>query len=291
MDILTTLPTDSFVTAALSELLEDVTNLLSAAQSQKPLDKDEISFWRRQLNALNKAESYFVQGVRPIISGTAYLLASASRPGALIHRLTRHGGIVVCSCEAGVKGTLCWHHMLINVIERAAELESLSAPAVEDVSSGPEQTPEAAAGNPIPHAAEAAAWLTLQQRLDATARLLDAMRAEQQRLPPQHIAHQARAAYARAREPTYRRPLFAERDAETFRRHALAEERAVLLEARARRSALSFDPPVDIPDEPPPPTPGGPEPGEWRARQLGWRLASARKKSAYFAGAFYLEAA
>lgn len=132
MHTLTILPSDSFITAAFAELLEDVQNLLSAAQAQKPNDKDEVGFWRRQYNALNKAQAYWLQGVRPQIAPDAYLLASASRPGALVHRLSRHGGIVVCSCEAGTKGQLCWHHVLINVIERAAELESLAEDAAEE---------------------------------------------------------------------------------------------------------------------------------------------------------------
>lgn len=183
MNTLTTLPADSFVGAAFVELLEDVTNLLSAAQQQKPQDKAEIAFWRRQLNALNKAESYWAQGVRPTISGAAYLLASASRPGALVHRLTRQGGIVVCSCEAGANGSLCWHHMLINVIERAAELESMSAQAAELVSGGGGDITPAA--NPIPHAAAAAEWVGGQQllasRLEATSAYLDTLRAAQPR--------------------------------------------------------------------------------------------------------------
>lgn len=222
MHTLTTLPRDAFVTAAFAELLDDVTSLLTACQQQKPLDREEISFWKRQLNALNKAEAYFAQGVRPAISGAAYLVASASRPGALVHRLIKQGGIVVCSCEAGQKAILCWHHLLINVLERASELESLAAErAMEEVSSGPAQTPEAAA-------------VLLTVRLAETAAILDAMRQAQ------------------------------------------------------GRSALAFGPP-DIPDEPYP-SEGDIEPPD-RPRALGWRLATARKKSAYFASAFYLEAA
>jgi hypothetical protein len=131
MTSLTILPSDAFVTAAFAELLSDVTNLLTASQTQKPLDKEEVAFWRRQLNALNKAESYFLAGVRPQIAGSAYLLASASRPGALVHRLTKAGGIAVCSCEAGQKQQLCWHHMLVNILERAAELEALAEDEAE----------------------------------------------------------------------------------------------------------------------------------------------------------------
>lgn len=49
----------------------------------------------------------------------------------------------------------------------------------------------------------------------------------------EHISLQARKAYAAARGPN--RPLFAERDAETMRRAALSEERAVLEEQRRIR--------------------------------------------------------
>jgi hypothetical protein len=132
MNTLSILPSDHFVSAACSELLEDVTNFLTAAQAQKPYDKDEIGFWRRQLNALNKAQHSYLDGVRPQIAGDTYLLSSASRPGALVHRLSKQGGIVVCSCEAGTRGLLCWHHQLVCVIERAAELESLAEDAAAD---------------------------------------------------------------------------------------------------------------------------------------------------------------
>jgi hypothetical protein len=122
----TLLPSDAFVTEAFAELITDVANLLDASRQQKPLDKEEIAFWQRQLNALNKAQYHYGLGVRPVKSGAAWLMPSISRPGALIHRLTKQGGIVVCSCEAGQRGLLCWHHMLVNVLDRAAELEALA---------------------------------------------------------------------------------------------------------------------------------------------------------------------
>ncbi len=53
--------------------------------------------------------------------------------------------------------------------------------------------------------------------------------------PSKHIAEQARDAYKAAALPASRRPLFAERDAETMRRAALSEERAQLEELRADR--------------------------------------------------------
>jgi len=131
MTTLTILPSDSFVASAFAELLTDVENLLSSARAQQPPDRDEVKFWQSQFNALNKAQKYWTDGIRPTIAGDAYLLASASRPGALIHRLTRHGGIVVCSCEASRNGRLCFHHMLINILERAAELEALAEDEAE----------------------------------------------------------------------------------------------------------------------------------------------------------------
>lgn len=235
MNILTTLPTDTFVTAAFAELLEDVTNLLAAADG-----RDETTFWRRQMTALNKAQYHFLAGVRPQLAEGAYLLPSASSSGLNVYRLTKLGGVLHCDCKAGQNGILCYHHMLINVLERASELETLAQRRAEEVTSDP--TPDAQP-NPIPHAAAAAAWvggqIQLRQRLEATSAYLETLRAQQQRsalptMDAQHISVQARHAYARAAQPADRRPLFARRDAETFRRHSLSEERAVLLEQRAR---------------------------------------------------------
>jgi hypothetical protein len=174
MDILQTLPTDTFVTAAFAELLEDVTNLLAAAQQSKPLDKDEIAFWKRQLNALNKAQYNWLQGVRLVRADAAYLLPSASRLGALVHRLTRVGGILICSCEAGGKQTLCWHHQLACVIERAAELEGAVCKEEEISGGGPEES-------------AARAQQLLAERLAETAQIIDAMREAQHRAPIAHI--------------------------------------------------------------------------------------------------------
>lgn len=128
----TLLPSDAFITAAFDELLADVTNLLTSAQAQKPQDRDEVKFWKAQANALNKAQYQWSQGVRPAQQGAAWLVPSMSRAGGLIHRLTKTGGILVCSCEAGAVGRLCWHHMLTNVIERASELELLEEDRAAD---------------------------------------------------------------------------------------------------------------------------------------------------------------
>lgn len=173
---LTQLPTDTFVSAAFAELLEDVGNLFGAADG-----KDERTFWRRQLTALNKAQYHYLNGVRPQLADDAYLLPSASSSGLNVYRLTKLGGVLHCDCKAGQNGILCYHHMLINVVERAAELESLAAQR-EDISGGGS---DPSAASPIPHHAEAAQWLgaqiVLTQRLAATAQLLADLRAAQGR--------------------------------------------------------------------------------------------------------------
>lgn len=129
---MTTFTSDLDIAAALSELLSDTQNLLTSAQAQKPIDKQEVAYWQRQVNALNKADFHWQSGVRPVRSSDAWLIPSASRPGSLIHRLVRHGGVLVCSCEASQHGRLCFHHMLVNVIERAMELAALANKHDED---------------------------------------------------------------------------------------------------------------------------------------------------------------
>lgn len=118
---------DDYIAAALEEFVTDVVNLLDAAQQQKPLDKDEIGYWKAQRNAFVKAQTYFLQGVRLTRTPTGYTVASASRPGALIHRCYRVGDIWTCSCEAGTRGLFHWHTALIHAYERGAELATLEA--------------------------------------------------------------------------------------------------------------------------------------------------------------------
>jgi hypothetical protein len=121
----TPLPFESLIAAALEELVGDTERLLAAAQEQKPIDKEEIAFWKRQRNAFVKAQTYWLQGVRPVWTGSAYNVPSASRPGAVVHRCYKVGGIWVCSCEAGERGIFHWHTALIGAMERAEELAGL----------------------------------------------------------------------------------------------------------------------------------------------------------------------
>lgn len=244
---LTALPSDSFVTQALDELIADTQSLLDSSLQTSPRDKEEISFWKRQRNSFVNAQADYLAGTRPLITPSGYLMPSISRPGGLMHRCWQLGGIWTCSCEAGEKGLFHRHTALISAIERAAELESLAAQKADLVGGGdppvdiPDEPYPPTPGGPEPPEWRIGRYVAeslLQSRLDATEAQLAVWRSAQQRRDPEHIANQARAAYARANQPSYRRPLFADRDAETMRRQALSEERAVLLEARARRHFL-----------------------------------------------------
>lgn len=123
---MTTLPTDAFVSQAFTELLADVSNLLESARGS------DAAFWRTQHRALTDARRYYDAGARPVRDGDTYRLPSEARPDLPVYRLVRVRGIARCDCIAGRRGLLCKHHTLINVIERAAELEALAEDAKAD---------------------------------------------------------------------------------------------------------------------------------------------------------------
>jgi hypothetical protein len=131
---------DTFIAQALEEFVTDTARLLTAAQAHPqaktdPDIKDEIKFWRAQHNAFVKAQHYFLNGVRLTATATGYTIPSASRPGALIHRLYKVGEVWACSCEAGTRGVFHWHTALIAGYERGYELADLESRA--DADAGP----------------------------------------------------------------------------------------------------------------------------------------------------------
>lgn len=122
------LPQDTFVMQALNELITDTQNLLDAAGQAKPIDQEELKFWRRQRNAYVNAQGDWLSGLRPQPTETGYILRSASHPGET-HRAWQVGGIWTCSCKAGDLGVFHRHTALISAIERACELEALAEDA------------------------------------------------------------------------------------------------------------------------------------------------------------------
>ena len=304
-------PVELAVAGALERLAIEHSN--AARLADRLGDMPHRKAERAAATAFTNALVQYKAGVRPELLPSGAWLVPSSTAGKPAHIISMDGDWI-CNCAAGAN--MHWPLALIIGIEGAQddmqahddgdveELERLSAEqGAQNDGGDPHSDPATAqtlsalrsdAPNPIPHASEAAQWLhgqqLLAQRLAATAQYIATLREAQHLADPQHITNQARAAYARANQPSYRRPLFADRDAETFRRQALAEERAELLEMRARRTALRSDPPGPNPEDDSP----GDEPPVWpedNGRHFGVRLVQARKKSAYFASAFYLEAA
>jgi len=68
-----------------------------------------------RVNALNKAAYHMHAGLEVTLTIGAILVPSGTR-GGVIHRVDHLRG---CSCEAGRKGAVCWHAMLVEVIEQA----------------------------------------------------------------------------------------------------------------------------------------------------------------------------
>src|SRR5262245_8815625 len=111
-----TFPTDAAMLAAFESILDQ---LDTERRQADPKDKAEQAYWRSQHNGFAKAFRHFRAGVRPDYTGESYLLTSATRPGAVVHRVRLVGGIWLCSCEST---TFCWHAAMIAAVERAIEL-------------------------------------------------------------------------------------------------------------------------------------------------------------------------
>lgn len=204
-------PVDAAICGALErQALDNAQHAVSAAT------KGDRAYFRRAATAFSRALELYTDGVRPqLLQSGAYLLPSSSGQSAHIVHMD---GDWMCSCKAGA--SMHWPIAMVIGLEVAHDaMDMYDDGDVEEVEIDPTPTP-------TPESAAA----KLAERLEATARYVEALRAEQ------------------------------------------------------GRSALSFDPPGDCPlgsdegDEPP-------------ARHLGVRLASARKRSAYFVSAFYLSAA
>jgi hypothetical protein len=108
-------PPDTAIDAAF-ELILDQIDIARRHADHK--DKEELAYWRSQHNGFAKAQAHWIDGVRPGYTGAAYLVRSATRPDAIVHRVRRVGGVWVCSCEAM---TFCWHTALIGAIDQAQD--------------------------------------------------------------------------------------------------------------------------------------------------------------------------
>lgn len=106
-------PPDTAIGAAFESILDQIDTARRLADLK---DKDELAYWRAQHNGFAKAQAHWLDGIRPSYTGAAYLVRSATRPDAIVHRVRRAGGVWLCSCEATA---FCWHAALISTIDQA----------------------------------------------------------------------------------------------------------------------------------------------------------------------------
>lgn len=108
-----TFPPDAAIVASFESILDQIDTARRLAE-----EKDEQAYWRTQHNGFAKAQANFLAGLRPLDTGVAYLVKSATRPDAVVHRVRQVGGVWLCSCEAT---GFCWHAALIGAIDHAAD--------------------------------------------------------------------------------------------------------------------------------------------------------------------------
>lgn len=108
-------PPDTTIDAAFESILDQIDTARRHADHK---DKEELAYWRAQHNGFAKAQAHWLEGIRPNYTGAAYLVRSATRPDAIVHRVRRVGGVWLCSCEATA---FCWHTALISAIDHATD--------------------------------------------------------------------------------------------------------------------------------------------------------------------------
>lgn len=148
------LPAD-LVARAIQQLADECHAQVDALAAQPdqgdPDVKTEARHWLAQYRAFTKAAYYWGAGVRPVATVDGWLVPSASRAGAVVHAVTRRGGVWSCgpTCEAK---SFHWHTALVVALERAHDM----ADAEDDgLDLGPQYTAADAPicfddGTPIP---------------------------------------------------------------------------------------------------------------------------------------------
>lgn len=135
------------INATFNDLLTDLDGTIArlrAAQQGEPDAKTERAYFEAQRRGYAKAQLHYLQGVRAVWTGEAWLIGSATRPG-VVHRVARVGEILACNCEAAQNERLCWHKLLAEVVELAGDRADAHDDGAADVDScEPEPTPPAA---------------------------------------------------------------------------------------------------------------------------------------------------
>jgi hypothetical protein len=128
-----------------------ITRLSQPEAQGEPDAATEKKYFEAQRRAYTKAQYHHLHGVRAIWTGDAWLVASGTRAG-VVHRVARVGLVLSCNCEAGSNERLCWHKLLAEVTELAADRadEYDAAPDAGDFEPPPPPPPAAPALQLVP---------------------------------------------------------------------------------------------------------------------------------------------
>lgn len=104
----------------ITSLDQTITRLRQPGAQGDPDAKTERAYFLAQRRAYVKAQAHWLAGVRAQDTGRAWLIPSATNPGA-VYRIVRQGDVLVCDCQAAQNERLCWHKTLLEVQELAYE--------------------------------------------------------------------------------------------------------------------------------------------------------------------------
>lgn len=111
------------------------TNVLAAAAAELAETARAAEDYAAE-RAFNKAAWHLANGITITPTTGGMLIPSGTR-GGIIHRVSNTYG---CSCEAGVKGQMCWHAALVEVIilaqSRAIPAKPRQRVTIEQIEAG-----------------------------------------------------------------------------------------------------------------------------------------------------------
>lgn len=104
----------------LTSLDVTIARLAQPGAQGDPDAKTERRYFVAQRRPYVRAQSHWLAGARPQDTSRAWLVPSATNAGT-VYRVSREGSVLVCDCPAAENERLCWHKVLVEVVELAAD--------------------------------------------------------------------------------------------------------------------------------------------------------------------------
>jgi hypothetical protein len=109
--------------------------LRTAAELCAAIETSADPLQDRWLNAIAAGARELVAGVLPSIQGDTWRYTSRSRPGQIVHTVTRSTdadghSVLACTCEAGGTDDACWHRGHRRIVEALRPIATMPFPPV-----------------------------------------------------------------------------------------------------------------------------------------------------------------